>query len=139
MEKINVRFINKGDFKMTQDAVRFFRSWFENYTKRFPSEDAEVEANLTYKKEHSLRVRDYMITLGRDLQLDTIQMFLAEVIGLLHDVGRFEQYVKYHTFKDHRSEDHAKLGLSVLEREQTFLGQLANSSPLFQWGDELEI
>ena len=110
---------------MTQDDVRFFRSWFEDYTKRYPSEDAEVEANLRYKKEHSLRVRDHMLTFGRDLQLDTNQMFLAEVIGLFHDVGRFEQYVKYHTFKDHRSEDHAELGLSVLEREQIFSGRVS--------------
>lgn len=105
---------------MTQDDVRFFTSWFEDYTKSYPSEDAEVEANLRYKKEHSLRVRDYMLTIGWDLQLDTNQMFLAEVIGLFHDVGRFEQYAKYHTFKDHRSEDHAEMGLSVLERDQIF-------------------
>lgn len=109
---------------MTQDDVSFFRSWFEDYTKRYPSEDAEVEANLRYKKEHSLRVRDHMLTLGRDLQLDMNQMFLAEVIGLFHDVGRFEQYVKYHTFKDHLSEDHAKLGFLVLEREQILSGRV---------------
>ena len=110
---------------MTQDDVQFFRSWFEEYTQSYPSEDVEVEANLRYKKEHSLRVRDYMLTLGRDLQLDTNQMLLAEVIGLFHDVGRFEQYVKYHTFKDHESEDHAELGLLVLEREQIFSGRVS--------------
>ena len=110
---------------MTQDDVRFFRAWFEDYTKRYPSEVAEVEANLRYKKEHSLRVQAHMLTLGRDIQLNTNQMFLAEVIGLFHDVGRFEQYVKYHTFKDHSSEDHAKLGLSVLEREQIFSGRVS--------------
>jgi hypothetical protein len=109
---------------MNQDNIRFFRSWFEDYTNKFPSESAEVEANLRYKKEHSLRVRDHMLTLGRALQLDTNQMFLAEVIGLFHDVGRFTQYVTYHTFKDHLSIDHAKLGLSVLEREQIFLGRV---------------
>jgi len=108
---------------MTEEDIQYFRSWFEDYTKRFPSDDVEVEANLRYKKEHSLRVRDYMLTLGQDLQLNTNQMFLAEVIGLFHDVGRFEQYVKYHTFKDYQSEDHAKLGLSVLEREQIFFSR----------------
>ena len=53
---------------MTQDDVCFLRSWFEDYTKRYPTKDAEVEANLRYKKEHSLRVRDHMLTLGRDVQ-----------------------------------------------------------------------
>ncbi|MDR3599579.1 MAG: HD domain-containing protein [Desulfosporosinus sp.] len=112
---------------MTQDDICFFSSWFEAYAKRYLSEEVEVEANLRYKKEHSLRVRDYMLTLGENLQLDTNQMFLAEVIGLLHDVGRFEQYVKYHTFKDHQSEDHAQLGLLVLEREQIFSGHVSMS------------
>ena len=110
---------------MTHDDVLFFRAWFEDYTKRYPTDDAEVEANLRYKKEHSLRVRDHMLTLGRNVELDKDQMLIAEVIGLFHDVGRFEQYVKYHTFKDHRSEDHAKLGLSILEREQTFSGRMS--------------
>ncbi|HWQ40865.1 MAG TPA: HD domain-containing protein, partial [Desulfosporosinus sp.] len=110
---------------MTQDDVCFFTSWFEEYTESHPSETEKVEANLKYKKEHSLRVRDYMLTLGRDLQLDTNQMLLAEVIGLFHDIGRFEQYVKYRTFKDHQSEDHAELGLSVLKRYQIFSGRVS--------------
>lgn len=109
---------------MTQEDIYFFRSWFEDYIKRFPSEEAEVEANLRYKKEHSLRVRDYMLVLGQELQLNTNQMFIAEVIGLFHDIGRFEQFAKYHTFKDYQSEDHAKLGLLVLEREQIFSNRL---------------
>ena len=110
---------------MTQDDVSFFTSWFEEYTKSYSSEDTEVEANLRYKKEHSLRVRDHMLTIGRDFQLDANQMFLAEVIGIFHDVGRFEQYAKYHTFKDHQSKDHAKLGLSILERNQILSGRVS--------------
>jgi len=110
---------------MIHDDIRFYRLWFEDFTKRYPSEDAAVEANLRYKKEHSLRVRDYMLTLGRNLQFDTNQMLLAEVIGLFHDLGRFEQYVKYQTFKDHQSEDHAKLGLLVLEQEKIFSGRVS--------------
>lgn len=112
---------------MTEADVDFYRIWFEDYTQRFPANDVVVEANLRYKKEHSLRVRDYMLTLGADLQFDPNQMILTEIIGLLHDVGRFEQYVQYHTFKDHLSEDHAKLGLAVLEREKIFLGRVSKS------------
>lgn len=99
---------------MTPEDIIFFGSWFEDYAHRFCSDDAEVEANLRYKKEHSYRVRDYILTIGQDLQLDMTQMLLAEVIGLFHDVGRFEQYTKYRTFKDYLSEDHAELGLAVL-------------------------
>ncbi|AFM40142.1 HD-GYP domain-containing protein [Desulfosporosinus acidiphilus SJ4] len=103
---------------MTKNDVLFLNAWFEQFTNCFTSEDPEVAANIRYKREHSFRVRDYMLMIGRDLQLPKNQMILAEVIGLLHDVGRFEQYSKYHTFKDHLSEDHAMLGLLTLEREK---------------------
>ncbi|AET69924.1 putative HD superfamily hydrolase [Desulfosporosinus orientis DSM 765] len=109
---------------MNLEDIRFFRTWFEDYVKGFPKDDEKVEANLRYKKDHSLCVRDYMLTLGENLGLDTRQMFLAEVIGLFHDVGRFKQYSKYHTFKDSLSEDHALLGVTVLKGEQIFSGRL---------------
>ncbi|MDP4160898.1 MAG: HD domain-containing protein [Bacillota bacterium] len=109
---------------MKQDDIRFFTSWFKGYVKSYSSTDEEVQANLNYKEEHSLRVRDLMLTLGEE-QLDPNSMFLAEVIGLFHDVGRFEQYVKYHTFKDHLSEDHAELGLSILERHQILFDHMS--------------
>lgn len=112
---------------MKREDLRFFKSWFEDYTNSFSSEDPEVEANLRYKKEHSLRVRDYIVTIGQDLHLDTDQMLLAEFIGNFHDIGRFEQYTKYHTFKDHRSEDHGELGLAVLESHQILNGRLDGS------------
>ncbi|KLU65561.1 HD domain protein [Desulfosporosinus acididurans] len=112
---------------MTQSDVLYLTSWFENFTNRYTSSDLEIQANLQYKKGHSQRVRDNMLMIGADLRLDTDQMKLAEVIGLFHDVGRFEQYAKYHTFKDHLSEDHAILGVSILEREHILTDRVNES------------
>ena len=39
---------------------------------------------------------------------------LATVIGLLHDIGRFEQLKEYNTFDDSKSFDHATYGNKVL-------------------------
>ena len=39
---------------------------------------------------------------------------LAELIGLLHDIGRFEQVRLYHTFSDKISIDHGQKGVEVL-------------------------
>lgn len=39
---------------------------------------------------------------------------LAWLIGMLHDIGRFEQLKTYHTFKDSQSVDHADLGVKIL-------------------------
>ena len=44
--------------------------------------------------------------------------FLAETMALFHDVGRFEQYASYGTFKDAVSENHAGLGLRVLAQHR---------------------
>jgi hypothetical protein len=110
---------------MHENDIRFLTSWFGVYTSSFSSENEEVKANLRYKKEHSLRVRDLMVIFGRDQQLEQNALFLAEVIGLFHDLGRFKQYATYHTFKDHKSVDHAELGLAVLEKHQILLGRVS--------------
>ena len=39
---------------------------------------------------------------------------IATLIGLLHDIGRFEQYTKYRTFRDIDSIDHGALGVKIL-------------------------
>ena len=42
---------------------------------------------------------------------------LAELIGLLHDIGRFEQVKLYDSFDDANSIDHAEYGANVLFEE----------------------
>ena len=41
----------------------------------------------------------------------------AWLLGLLHDIGRFEQVRKYNTFNDDESVDHAELGADILFKE----------------------
>ena len=43
------------------------------------------------------------------------ELYIAEITALFHDVGRFEQYARYGTFYDLKSEDHATLGVKVLK------------------------
>jgi len=47
---------------------------------------------------------------------------MAEASGLLHDIGRFEQYRRYKTFFDFRSEDHAALGVKVIQTNRVLNG-----------------
>ena len=48
------------------------------------------------------------------LNLSEEDILLAELIGLLHDIGRFEQIKNYHTFLDKESIDHAEYGNKIL-------------------------
>jgi len=93
------------------------KSWFADYVNRFYSEDAEHNLNIALKEEHTRKVCKEIINIGKSLDLDKEFLYLAEVIALFHDIGRFEQYTRYGTFVDKISEDHAALGVRVINEE----------------------
>jgi hypothetical protein len=103
---------------MEQGQLEKSKAWFDDYVAKFYGNDDYVNANLKLKEDHSRRTCDEMLYLAEQLGLDANQKRLAEVIALLHDVGRFEQFVKYQTYNDPRSVDHCRLSLEVLRDEQ---------------------
>ena len=58
--------------------------------------------------------------LAQWLKLTEHDVLLAELIGILHDVGRFRQWSVYRTFRDNLSEDHAELGLKVIQEQSLY-------------------
>lgn len=109
-----------------KEQLKKIETWFESYTGSFSHENAEIRLNLGIKKAHSLRVRTEIRDLAKALELKNDSLRLAEIIGLLHDCGRFEQYVRYRTFKDGKSADHAEMGIAVI-KEQGVLHELGES------------
>lgn len=89
--------------------------WFTEYVKGFYPENTDFQQNIDMKVEHTRRVCREIIDIGRSLNLSQKELFLAEAIALLHDVGRFEQYAHYQTFVDYYSEDHAELGVKIIK------------------------
>lgn len=84
----------------------FVISQFKGYVQGF----AAVDEGVTLKLAHSLRVSAWCERLARALHLSQEDVDLAWLIGVLHDIGRFEQLREYHTFIDYQSMDHAKYG-----------------------------
>ncbi len=80
----------------------------------FFSEDECVNTNLKMKQLHSRRTCSVTLELVDELELDANQKRIAETIALFHDIGRFEQFVRYATYNDARSVNHCQLGLQVL-------------------------
>jgi len=101
---------------MEQEQLEKFRDWFDDYVAGFYGDDEFINANLKLKEEHSRRTCDQMLYLAKELGLSDEQMWLAEVIALFHDIGRFEQFVKYLTYNDPQSVNHCLLGLEVLRK-----------------------
>jgi len=103
---------------MSERDARAIRVWFEAFIREYTSGDADVRRNLLLKESHTRRVCREAIAIGKALGLSAPDLRIVEVIVLLHDVGRFEQYTRYRTFADSRSENHAKLALKILRRRR---------------------
>ena len=69
---------------------------------------------IALKIEHSKRVAGLCERIAESNGLKQDDLDLAWTIGLLHDMGRFEQLRRWGTFSDARSTNHAKLGAEVL-------------------------
>ena len=108
---------------MNSELFRRLRNWFAEYAHSFYSDDADIQAHVRLKEDHTARVCDHMGKLADSLRLTPEQDLLARLVALLHDVGRFRQYTQYRTFNDFRSEDHACLGVRIL-RETGVLSEL---------------
>ncbi len=89
---------------------------FEKYANKF---DMNEEA-IKRKFDHSYRVAKYANEIAKSMNLNESDVYLATLIGLLHDIGRFNQWKIYKTYVDGDSYDHALLGVEVL-KENNFI------------------
>ena len=86
---------------------------FIKYTECYDLSDK----NLDGKQKHSLRVMQVSKQIAKELKLSQEEIDVATLIGLLHDIARFEQYAKYKTFRDIDSIDHGDYGAEILEKD----------------------
>lgn len=105
---------------MKQEQFEQFVQWFGGYIQPFYSLDGDefLNNNLHLKECHTHRVCGVTRKLAASLKLDAGQTLIAETIALFHDVGRFEQFKRYRTYKDATSDDHAVMGLAILRQER---------------------
>ncbi len=106
---------------MKKEDFLKLRSWFQDYVRSFYSEDTFISQNVFLKEEHSFRVCENASQIAISEKMDEENYYLALVIALLHDIGRFEQISRYRTFNDRISENHALLGVKILDAEGTLL------------------
>ena len=83
---------------------------FMNYVKNYDQENKKIQLKIS----HSFRVMEQSKNIAESLNLDAEQINLATLIGLLHDIARFEQMKRYGTYIDEKSIDHGDLGAEIL-------------------------
>lgn len=84
---------------------------FNDYVKNYDLTDP----NIMQKYHHSLRVMERAKEIARSLNLCSKEIELATLCGLFHDIARFYQWTKYHTYKDFKSIDHGDYGVVILQ------------------------
>lgn len=91
------------DIKKARDA-------FTNYVNTYDMNNKKIDL----KYYHTLRVADLCRKIAISLELNDEEVHLAELVGLLHDIARFEQVKIYDSFNDLKTVDHGDLGATLL-------------------------
>ena len=90
---------------------------FANYTRNFNPEDPKISLKIS----HTYRVAENSKAIAESLNLSDEDVEIAWLIGMLHDIGRFEQIKQYGTFNDSKSVDHGEFGADLLFKEQRLI------------------
>ncbi len=83
---------------------------FDKYYEQYKSFSGDID----HKYNHSYQVVKLMEELSKRLGLNKEDTLLAKEIGLLHDIGRFEQLKQYNTYNDRKSINHGEYGAKIL-------------------------
>lgn len=83
---------------------------FNEYVKNYDVTDEKVQLKI----KHTFKVVQNSKKIAERLKLSEEEKNLAQLIALLHDIGRFEQLRIYNTFVDSLSINHAEQGIQVL-------------------------
>ena len=94
--------MNKKEY---EKVVKSFNKYYEDYK--------DLSKGIVLKYGHSFNVANYMEELADKLVLDEEDIYLAKTIGLLHDIGRFEQLKEFNSFDDDKF-DHADFSVKYL-------------------------
>lgn len=86
---------------------------FINYTKQYNLEDE----NISRKQGHCLRVMECAKNIAILSNLTKEEIEIATLIGLLHDIGRFEEYKNKKEAKQNKF-DHAEYGIYILQKDE---------------------
>lgn len=95
---------------------------FAEYVRHYDAKDPQIRLKIL----HTYKVSELCEEITRDLFGSTKMqgrasaqkdIDLAWLIGMLHDIGRFEQVRRYHTLIDAKSVSHAALGTRILFEE----------------------
>ncbi len=96
-----------------KEVFEALRERFDAQVDRFREGGALKELH-DLKYRHCFRVSREAEGIASDLGWEADRVACARGLGLLHDLGRFEQYARHGTFNDRVSVDHGDLGETLV-------------------------
>lgn len=103
VESINKPAINR------KNVINTFAEYVRNYDP--------LDEKIKLKIDHTYRVAGMCQRIAESLGLSEPDVDIAWLLGMLHDIGRFEQIRRFGTFNDAQSVDHAEFGADLLFKE----------------------
>lgn len=94
---------------MDERIIKYVET-FKDYVKDYDMSNDKIKL----KYDHSLRVMELQKKYATLLGFSEDEIELATLIGLLHDIGRFEQIRVYDSFDDLHTVDHADYSVEQL-------------------------
>ena len=94
-----------------------YKKILEGFAKKYIDlvEKKEDKTLISFKLSHTYRVTENMKRIAISCNLNEHDVFLAKIIGLFHDIGRFKQYYEYRTYDDKKSVNHAIYSANFLK------------------------
>lgn len=89
-----------------EQAKKAFKEYLQQYDLEYGKNELKIK--------HTYGVVKSSEYIAKKLLLDKEDIELAKLIGLLHDIGRFEQIKNFDCFIDSKRVDHAILGNKIL-------------------------
>lgn len=109
---------------MQVDRMEIVKLWFDDYV--LGNYNIRSNPKMRLKYQHAFRVQKECRNIATSLNLPDEQVFYAGVMGLLHDISRFEQLEKFNTLSCKKSIDHTLLTIQILE-ETNILKNVINN------------
>ena len=98
-------------------------AWFAAYAAKKTAQEKGDASPMDLKLQHTMNVLENARRIVEGEKFDPATARLCLLAALYHDVGRFEQYLRYHTFRDRESCNHGQMGVRILKAQGCLNGE----------------
>ena len=98
-------------------------AWFRAYAERERALEKTDPSPMDLKLAHTMRVLANARSIVQQEAFDPFVERCSLLAALYHDIARFEQYLRYRTFKDRASVNHGRFGVRLIKETGCLAGE----------------